>query len=234
MNFIQFSYTTLATSLGFLSVLTVSTSALEIESTFNTDADGWTIKHFNGVSEVPNWLSSGGNPGGYIKGTDTIVGGPYFYLAPSKFLGDKSSFLGGELSFDLTVNMFNAPAATPALLDVVLIGSDSSPTLWFDLSPEPTSDWHSYSIQLDQDAGWINLSSSTSATLAQIQNVLSNLTELRIRGDWSTAVGPDTSGLDNVVLSTTNSHQKSIPEPVSVVALGIFALVTLVSYTIPR
>ena len=45
--------------------------------------------------------AAGGNPGGFIRGVDSVVGGVWFFSAPSKFLGDDSAAYGQHLSFDL-------------------------------------------------------------------------------------------------------------------------------------
>jgi hypothetical protein len=44
-----------------------------VESTFNADADGWRIGEFfsNAGDSPPTFMSSGGNPGGFIRTTDS-------------------------------------------------------------------------------------------------------------------------------------------------------------------
>jgi hypothetical protein len=69
--------------------------------------------------------------------------------------------------------------------------------------PEPDGDWTSYSINLNASSGWhvsysSSLSGSTEATNDDIWQVLTNLTSLRIRGEYGSAAA--TGGLDNVVL----------------------------------
>ena len=72
---------------------------------------------------------------------------------------------------------------------------------------------------LDDTGGWLfgALASPVPATTAQISTVLSNLTDLQIRGEFRS--GADTASLDNVVLA---------PEPHAAAALlALTAAVTL-------
>ncbi len=47
-------------------------------STFDVDAEGWTVTG-DAVSPIPNYISSGGNPGGYISATDNESGGIWYW-----------------------------------------------------------------------------------------------------------------------------------------------------------
>ena len=87
-----------------------------VVSTFDTDADGWTLQVLSSLFttnpplvvayELPTYLASGGNPGGCISSQDSAVDPtePHF-VAPAKFLGDKSAYYGGVLSFDVVCNL---------------------------------------------------------------------------------------------------------------------------------
>jgi hypothetical protein len=89
-----------------LTALVGPVSAASVSSTFDTDAEGWGVGNIRSnfstapdPSNPPTYNATGGNPGCYISTTDTedIVA----FLAPGKFLGDDSAFLGGKLTFDL-------------------------------------------------------------------------------------------------------------------------------------
>ncbi len=172
--------------------------AILVQSTFDTDADGWTV---TGDATGPNWQASGGNPGGYIQATDTGQGLVSYWNAPAKFLGNQSA--ANRLSFDLwqtpTTNQFNSP-------DVILIGGGI--TLQLNIN-HPSNTWTSYPVALTPAAGWWNQTANAPATQANIQTVLSSLTSLQIRAEYSGDL--DTDGLDNVILSSVSSTPTSVP-----------------------
>jgi len=80
--------------------------------------------------------------------------------------------------------------------------------LSFDLpnsdNPAVTPDWSSYSFTLLASAGWVDDGTSIAATEAQMQSVLSNLSSLEIRAEYSAAL--DIDGIDNVSITSS-------PEP---------------------
>jgi len=180
---------------GFLLTLT----SFSQQSTFDTDADSWTALDSN-TGSTPAYQSTGGNPGGFIQVFDGVGGTATFYVAPSKFLGNKSVYYGGALQFDLQVSV--TPNSSTA--GVRLTGSGL--TLLKLLTPEFTlpaiaPEWSSYSFKLDESVAWrVTSTTGPLATAEQIQTVLGNLTELAINGEYST-VGADGGGLDNVSLT---------------------------------
>lgn len=60
-------------------------------STFDSGAEDWTTVG----ATSPVWEPTGGNPGGHIWAEDSVGGPPWFFVAPSKFLGDMSAAFGG-------------------------------------------------------------------------------------------------------------------------------------------
>jgi hypothetical protein len=171
-----------------------------VSSDFAIDADGWVLSG-DATTSVPTYVSSGGNPGGYLNGLDRTVGGVWYWQAPAKFLGDRSLSFGQLLSFDLRMRgsgpLFQSP-------DVTLAGGGL--TLHVDLSPVPDGvAWTSYAVALNATGDWrIGSLGGTAATDAEIQQALASLASLRIRGEFIT--GSDNGDLDNVVMA-------AIPEP---------------------
>ncbi len=163
-----------------------------IPSAFDNDADGWTIVgDAQGGSNLEASYSpfKGLDDSGYIYADDDVAGGVWYFSAPSKYLGNRSAFLGGELSFWLIQdsrmnNQFEAR-------DVVIGGNGTEISLRFESFPALT--WTKYSIKLDASEGWLN-ESDQAATSAELTAVLGNMTSLLIRGEYQT--GPDTGGLD--------------------------------------
>jgi hypothetical protein len=190
-------------------------------STFDTDADGWTISSINspwtgaGASYPPDWVATGGNPGGYIRESDPD-GNYWFFKAPSKFLGDQSACLGGTLPWDFRV--FSTSSLTLNEPMVVLQGRGH--TLFAFTSVEPPKSWTNHTLTLDGTGGrvWDSVGGPM-ATNAQVLTVLSSVTNLRIRGEYY--VGGDSEGLDNVILT------HGVPEGACLPVLPLLALVPL-------
>lgn len=197
----------LSAGIAFLSTITSAAQAMNFEfarSDFSIDDENWTLTG-DSTSPTPTYFSSGGNPEGYINGTDLGLSGAWYFNAPDKFLGDVSIVLGGTLSYDLRQRNTGGPFFEQP--DVILNGGGLQ--LVFDTTPTPTDpDWTSYSITLDASAGWkVGDLSGILATQSQLNTVLSNLEQLRIRGEFIT--GTDNGDLDNVIL-------RQIPEPLTI------------------
>jgi hypothetical protein len=180
---------------------------LKIHSDFETDTEGWTVTgDAQRTSVKPDYSGQGGNPGGLISAKDDVTGGTFYFVAPEKYLGDKSSSYGGHLSFDLKTSSLQAPFKA---YGVMLSGAGYTVIATLPYDPEPVNSWRTYVIALDPSAGWKlvpNISVPAEADFTQAQQaserelraVLGALTTLRIRGEYNT--GPDTGSLDNVHL----------------------------------
>lgn len=169
-------------------------------STFDTDTEGWKLFGDSTTSD-PSHVASGGNPGGYIHGTDLTIGGVWYWQAPSKFLGDNSGSYGQTLSFDLRMR-----GSGPLFDDADVILAGGGVTLVFDFAAVPAdTGWTPYAVELSEAAGWrVSTLGGALATKAQIQAALGATTALRIRGEFIT--GTDNGDLDNVLLP-------AVPEP---------------------
>lgn len=164
-----------------------------VASTFNTSVDGWTA--LGDTSAPATWVSTGGNPGGYVQVSDTVAGGVMFWVAPAKFLGNKAAAYGGRLRFDLrqsdTSSQFNDR-------DVVLEGGGM--TLVYDTAANPGTSFTRYRLPLTP-AGWHETTlSGPQPTVAEFKTVLGAISALRIRAEYRT--GPDVDDIDNVVMTT--------------------------------
>mgnify|MGYP003433600895 CR=1 FL=1 len=180
-------------------------AATLVSSTFDNGTDGWVIEDFTSATSLiytPTYFSTGGNPGGYIQDTDRTTGG-WVFKAPTKFLGDMSAAYNGTLSFDSKMPVKGIEGNSE---DVALTGGGYS--LLFNNPNNPGINWTSYSISLNEAGGWKVEATGLAPTQPQMLAVLSSLTNLWIRGEYSN--GPETVGLDNVVLS---SAPQSVPEP---------------------
>lgn len=160
-----------------------------VASTFDTDDEDWTVVN---DAYAPVYHAEGGNPGGYISATDKGQGLYWYWRAPAKFYGDFSMAYGRTLTFDLK----QSPVGQANRDDVILTGGGIQ--LIYNTPYNPGADWTSYSILLHESAGWINKATGSAATQAEIQTALSALSDLQIRGEYTTS--RDIGSLDNVVL----------------------------------
>ena len=177
--------------------------AAMVESTFDTDDEGWVV--YGDAPAAPDYHSTGGNPGGYLSADDYATGGIWYWKAPAKFRGNHSSAYGDTLSYELrqtpTSDQINR-------VDIYLKGGGL--TLVYDTSYNPASTWTAYSIDLTETAGWdIGSLGGAAPSQAQMQQVLGNITDLQIRGEFVN--GDDTGSLDNVVMT---------PEPATMILLA--------------
>jgi hypothetical protein len=172
-----------------------SCSRNNIASYFSTDDEGWTVTgDAQGVSAKPVYQDSEGNPGGYISARDDVAGGVWYWSAPDKFLGNRSSSYGEKFTFELKQssleNQFDAD-------DLILVGKEMQ--LVFNTLQNPELTWTRYTVILDEEAGWrYNDADGAMVNKDDLIKVLSNLVTLKIRGEYVT--GEDTGGLDNVIL----------------------------------
>ena len=184
---------------------TAASASITVSSTFDTDTDGWLL---TGDGTDLMWTDTGGNPDGFIEARDRGAGSIWGYAAPSKFVGDKSAFLGGMLEWDLIE--LASPGSPNNHPDVTLFGSGM--TIVVDAGDNPATTWTSYSVSLSTDSDWrMGSLNGSVVTDEQFAMVLSSLTGMVIRGEFR-SVGGDRSGLDNVVM---------IPAPASLAMLGL-------------
>jgi len=173
-----------------------STPACTATSTFESGDEGWTLLgDAEGGRAEPDFNAIGGNPGAFVSADDDAAGGIWFWKAPLKFTGDFGDAFGRTFTFDLKQSSLNLQINNQR--DVIFIG-DGGTVIWFDTAMNPGLDWTPYSITLSAAAGWMN-DDDSAASEATIRAILSDLEEIRIRGEFVN--GPDTGGLDNVVLN---------------------------------
>lgn len=167
------------------------------ESRFDTGDEGWRAIG-DPVNTIPTWFPTGGNPGGWLRTIDASTGGTWQWAAPVQFLGNKCTAYGNFLRFDLTASEFNTSTNRP---DVTLVSGNLQ--LVFNTSDDPATTWTHYDVPLHENAGWrVGNLNGPAPNAAQFRSVLSNLTALRIRGEYL-SLGDDEGGLDNVVLEST-------------------------------
>ena len=166
-------------------------------SDFEINAEVWGLAD---GGDGPLHGSGEGNPGGYILGREegsTV----WKFSAPEKFLGNVCGAYGHSICFDM--RQILTDDQNDRSDDIILVNDTVS--LSFDFRYNPPDTFASYCAPLlegiVEGRGWINDSTGNTASKEELQTVLSNLTELKIRGEFQ--VGDDEAWLDNVILYGT-------------------------------
>lgn len=181
----------------------------QVASSFDSGLDGWA-----GSGGSISFVPSGGNSGGFLQQVDT-TGSFMSVIAPAKFVGSLSSYLGGTLSFDAK-NISNLPSDLPSpgpwFGTVTITGAAGSATATLAGAiagnPPPDGQWHTYSAQLD-NASWGG----------GLASVLSNVTGIAVQLEFNNVI-VETAGFDNFKVSP-------VPEPsaASFLLLGLGVIV---------
>jgi hypothetical protein len=183
-----------------LALVSAALSGSVVQSTFDADAEGWGT--LNDATSF-TWTDELGNPGGSIRATDQSSGQWWFFAASDAYLGDKSSYFGGELSWDIYGIIGNQNTINRA--DVMLAGGGITIGINGPVAPV-NGQWTSWMVKFDTSANWRRVSSvangtlnSTPATVEDFQIVLADLEGVYIRGEYT--VGADSTAIDNVRLA---------------------------------
>lgn len=167
-------------------------------SLFEGDDEAWVIAG-NGDSTRPQFKATGGNQNGNLCATDLAPGDVFYFVAPAKYLGTVTDVFGKRLTFDLkTSSQFNLLKGR----DVVLNGGGLG--LVQNIKAVPGQDWTPYAFRLDEASGWLVEDSNSRgepASAEQVKTVLTNLTAIRIRGDYVDGQSDETC-IDNVYFGT--------------------------------
>ncbi|MBL7860947.1 MAG: VCBS repeat-containing protein, partial [Cyclobacteriaceae bacterium] len=193
-------------------------SLAQITSTFDIDADGWTLSDNNNSDpQTVNFFSTGGNPGGYVAATKTSSSQPYFWTSPSKFGGNIAYFCyGQDLSFDLQVDHV---ATVHGAAGDVQIKAPSGSILALNLAtfPAQAPAWSNFTVRLDETAGWrVGSIGGPVATKAQMIQYLSGLSSFRINIKYNSGVTTFTGAIDNVTL-----NQRTVPSSPSISSISV-------------
>jgi len=182
-----------------------------ILSDFEADKDGWTT--VNGRAGDPIQAN---NPAvarvgtGYLYVGAAADGKVTYFIAPPKFLGDKSDYVGGTLSFWQEWEASDNGTAGTGLADVLIYGVGTPKVLAFDsgIDDWPEDEWLLRTMVLEEspqllvydDGSPGGFAGAVPATTADIEEVLANVAGLRIRGEYRSNSGYDFTRMDHVVL----------------------------------
>lgn len=159
---------------------------------FDHSAEGWRIAA-DTIDVDPTHHPEGGDPGGYISGTDEAAGEIWYFAAPRSVLAHLPGAEGGALRYSLKQSETTAGYVDD---DVVIQGPAGR--LSYRFARAPGVEWAEFSVPLSASAGW-RWNWNADATEEQMRSVLREPTRLHIRGEY--VPGPDEAGLDAFVLS---------------------------------
>lgn len=183
---------------------TLSASHAYLQSTFDTSDEGWTT--WNTKTEwAASWVGTGGNPGGYLGGSETNpLGTTGMWTSPNAWGGSNwTQYIGGTLSFDFRL-IYNGGTLTQNLN--VIIAQTRNIYMFWSTSPVTVAsgDWTTVEIPLIASAFSYVGGGDFATIMANMGNVL-------IQGEIVS--GPEQEGLDNVRVSP-------VPEPATILLLG--------------
>ncbi|XP_065068970.1 laminin subunit gamma-1-like [Rhopilema esculentum] len=173
------------TARGFFHT-TINTTLLTTVN--NVALDGWTSVNGNGFASGSLFLSWFGPFRGSVQLQNTREESELFFVAPSKYLGDKRASYMLSLTFLLSQDTTNQPINS-SLGDVILRGNNASYTLVTKLNAAPLQhpSFRSYKVMFQERYWAKNQIGGASVTSEEFIAVISNLRSLHIRGKWTTA-----------------------------------------------
>ena len=191
----SYEYSIAKVAAALIALAATSVSAAVIQSTFDTDLDGWTQDPAPGPGATLSWSSTGGNPGGYLRRGLGDGGGVSVLVAPSKFLGNRSAWNGGTFQWDGELISGNVgqtyndggSLAQPDYGTIRIDGGGLFATI--DIVPgAPPNSWTNFSTPLTATA--FGVSAATWST------ILSNVTAIKF--SIEAIYGSEEEGIDNI------------------------------------
>eukprot|EP01029_Cantina_marsupialis_P025559 TRINITY_DN6771_c0_g1_i1.p1 TRINITY_DN6771_c0_g1~~TRINITY_DN6771_c0_g1_i1.p1 ORF type:complete len:361 (+),score=65.51 TRINITY_DN6771_c0_g1_i1:65-1084(+) len=184
-----------------------------VESLFTNSVEDWTIDQNGNSGKLLHQKSSFGRMSRYIHSTDDEIHQAssgsdmvqWYFVAPSKFLGNHIIMYNGRVSFDLAAHAGNFKKQN-SQLDFVELKCDSCAMgagirlLYRASSSSFNGSITNFSITFNESK-WLkdpknSLTTWTAPTQCEMVEVLAGLTSVRILGDFTTWV--ETVALDNV------------------------------------
>ena len=187
----------------------------------------------NGPYALNVATTGGSDGGGYISGTDTTADALYFAASPL-FLGNKSAFVNGTLSFAIRNTGDPKIAIQPNDSPVILVNSAGTKALYQSLLPNSNgvasntvgTTFSTLSYTLGVGANWKYYgpaASNVTATAQDFADILGDLGAAYILGDYRAGNG-ETTSIDNVQLV---SLPNAAPEPSTAVLTLLATSATL-------
>ncbi len=181
--------------------------AQPLVSTFDSSDEGWTVEtrldpasSFSFVAAyTPDFLPTGGQPGGRLRETDPDDRWSFF-RAPPSWQGDRSAFYARQLRYTTRTNVNNYPDGRL----VVMIGG-SGDIVSHDAGVPNTNEWTTRTVSLAEGSWYVGANGTgTLATQSQILAVMSDLATLYIGLEFGTDIAEEVVDLDTVGFGTCN------------------------------
>lgn len=182
--------------------------AAPLSFTFDSGNLYWLVgQDYTNAPQTGNWSDSGGNPGGYVPGTDSMdesgcPGDPCHLLTFAYCPGPICTFPGGLLdkyggSFSLDFNSSVTPVY-PLGIEIVTSSGDAVVT---DASV-PGTGWQQVSVPLTE-ASWDYCADTCApATAVEMKCVLADADDMNLVADLDSPSGTgETYGIDNVLFT---------------------------------
>lgn len=206
--------------LAALFLVQTASAAVLFQSTFESGTEGWTaFTNASGNPAVPvTWESGSGNPAGSLRHDAPTDGDTSFFNAPTTLLNVLPNAIGGSISWDIaTLNSVGDTFFTSAADIQIRAGADRNRLSLLSSTAPNLPTFQSFLVGFSTDYLWnfFDGTSTTVATQAQINDVLSNVTRLQIRAEYWSSSTPDTTFLDNVVVTSP------VPEPEIYAMMGV-------------
>lgn len=187
----------LAGALTVTSATVAQAKPKTIASTFNTGTQQWDYAaNFFGISIIqsPDYVSNGGNPGGYIIQPDGDSGNSEHIGAFTNFQrygGDNSKYYGGLVKFDLEISSPSTRSAETSL------GSSKLNTSYFAFpTPNPDTSWQRYRVPLVEKAWSFGAAKDSHPSKAAFKTLLGKMSGVAVIADYLTTAG-ETDSMDN-------------------------------------
>lgn len=204
---------------------------------FGEDAEGWFVRdvscsNYNSIvaTHALTWNAAGGDPAGYVSHHD-VTNQCAFFAAPASWLGDRSDYAGGSLTFSLTSTERDWSGSDV----VVLIGAGRVICHELPVLPPAPPAWRAYIVPLEAGAFRTNNSAGAVVSAADFAAVLADIDVLMLPAEFGAEV-EETVGLDSVRLVLPAS---AAPVP-AVAAAGLLAVPnpfnpsTTLAFDLPR
>jgi hypothetical protein len=206
----------------------IAPAGVVFQSTFDSGTEGWTAFRSDATNTVlpVSWSAGIGNPAGSLQHDAPSDNFTSFFLAPAALATALHSAVGGRIHWELSTQKSANDVFFSNAADIQIRGTAGPSGLRLRLPALPVTapllpDFDAFEVDFTTASNWqlFDGTNTTVATQAQIDSVLSGALNMIIRAEYWSGSSPDSTFLDNVVVST-------VPEPVSLL-LSLLALVAL-------